>query len=300
MATPITLPQPAFPEMTLAPVFRFPIWEEMPRPAPRAPQVFQIAFARREALRPAQAEMNRLVVTLLPLVKRIALQMRERLPLHVEVDDLISTGVLGLVDAIQKFDGQRKVKLEHYAQHRIRGAILDGLRGEDRASRDMRKKNKRAERVYGALEARLGRPPSEVDMAEGLGISLTSWYRTVRELRSVGLEWLRPMGAVGLKEPPVVSEDTLAADNEGHQFESCYRREQKEILARALERIPERERQVVRFYYQKELTMREIGERLGIDESRVSQLHAAALLRLRKRVREFLQNPLPPAPRLAW
>jgi RNA polymerase sigma factor for flagellar operon FliA len=244
--------------------------------------------------------VGRLVVALLPLVRRVAMQMHERLPLHVEVDDLVSTGVLGLADAIQKYDAGRKVHLERYAQHRIRGAILDGLRGLDSASRDMRKKNKKAERVYRQLEAEFKRPPTDVEMAEGLGISLARWYQTVRELRFVGIDWLRPMGSVSGREAKPLSEDSLPADNEGHQFEACYRREQKEILQRALERIPERERRVVHLYYQRELTMREIGERMGIDESRVSQLHSSALVRLRKRVGEFLHNPAPALPRMAW
>jgi len=241
-----------------------------------------------------------MIVALLPLVKRVAMQMRGRLPLHVEVDDLISSGVLGLVDAIQKYDATKQVKLEQYALHRIRGAILDGLRALDTASRDMRKKNKKAEQVYQSLEGKLGRPPSDLEMAEGLGMSLGRWYRTVLELRAVGMDWLRPMGSVGIKEMRPASEDSVPAEDRGGQFEACYSREQRELLKRALERIPEREGQVVQLYYQQELTMREIGERLGIDESRVSQLRSAALVRLRKRIRELIQYPVPAVPRLAW
>jgi RNA polymerase sigma factor for flagellar operon FliA len=245
-------------------------------------------------------DINRIVVALLPLVRRIALQMRERLPLHVETDDLVSTGVLGLVDAVRKFDERKRVKLEQYARHRIRGAILDGLRMLDVASRDMRKKSKKAEQVYCRLEAKLGRAPSDAEMAGGLGVSLGSWYRTVRELRAVGIGWLRPLGSVGTKEVVAVSEESLVAEDQCSQFDACYRREQREVLHRALDRIPERERQVVRLYYQQELTMREIGERLRIDESRVSQLHSTALFRLRKRVKDLLNNPVPAEPRMAW
>ncbi len=247
-----------------------------------------------------RGEGERLVVALLPLVKRLALHIRERLPLHVEVDDLIGSGVLGLVDAVAKFDGCRKVKLAQYARHRIRGAIFDGLRAEDTASRDMRKKNKKAEQVYQRLEMQLGRAPSDAEMAKGLGISLARWYRTVRELQPAGLAWLRPSASVGVKEAQTNDVESLPAGPAGGQFEACYRREQQEIVGRALERIPERERQVVHLYYRQELTMREIGERLGIDESRVSQLHSAAVVHLRKRVKDFLQHPAPAAPRLAW
>ena len=247
-----------------------------------------------------RAEIKRLVVALLPLVKKVALHMRERLPVHVELDDLVSTGVLGLVDAVQKFDASKQVRLEQYAQHRIRGAILDGLRGLDTASRDMRRKNKNAERVYRELEAKLGRTPNDQEMAKALGLSLGRWYRTVLELNAVGVDWLRPLASVGTRESVPVPEDSLPAANEGHQFEACYLRERKEILHRALGHIPERERQVVELYYREELTMREIGERLGIDESRVSQLHSTALERLRRRVKDFLLNPVRPMPRFAW
>lgn len=250
--------------------------------------------------RTSRAKVQEMVLALLPLVKRVAMQMRGRLPLHVEVDDLISSGVLGLVDAIQKYDATKQVKLEQYALHRIRGAILDGLRALDTASRDMRRKNKKAEQVYQSLEVKLGRPPSDPEMAEGLGMSLGRWYQTVRELRAVGIDWLRPMGSVGIKEVRPASEDWVAAEDRGGQFEACYSREQHELLNRALERIPDRECQVVQLYYRQELTMREIGERLGIDESRVSQLHSAALVRLRKRIRELIQYPVPAVPRFAW
>lgn len=240
--------------------------------------------------------LNQLVVALLPLVRKVALQVRERLPMHIELDDLISTGVLGLIDAVQKYDARKQVRLEQYAQYRIRGAILDGLRELDHASRDMRRKNKNAERVYAHLEASLGHPPSDQEMACGLGMSLGRWYRTVRELTSLGVDWLRPLTSVGVREPAFSLEDTLPADNEGHQFDACYLREQNEILSHALVRIPERERQVVELYYHKGLTMREIGERLGVDESRVSQLHSSALDRLRKRVRNLVSGTIRPLP----
>jgi RNA polymerase sigma factor for flagellar operon FliA len=109
------------------------------------------------------------------------------------------------------------------------------------------------------------------------------------------------MAAVATQDAPIPPEETLPADNNGHQFEACYRREQREIFQRAMDRIPERERKVVELYYHHELTMRQIGEQLGIDESRVSQLHATAVERLRRRIREFLERPVPQAsPGFAW
>lgn len=242
---------------------------------------------------------HQLVLSLLPLVKRVAYQMRARLPLHVEVEDLISTGVIGLVGAIRKFDGRRHVAVDRYARHRIRGAILDGLRSLDSASRDMRKKNRKAEKIYQQLEAQLGRPPDDAELADRLGISLKAWYRTERELQAVGMDWLRPLASVGTKPLWVSHEDLLVADNQGHQFDACYRREQREILGRALARLPERERRIVQLYYHQELTMKEIGKKLGIDESRVSQLHSHALTRLQLKVKHILSQPRPLAPRYA-
>ncbi len=277
-----------------------PAWKRKTGPRP-ASSVGGLKARRHPDPAPPQAGRNdELVVKLLPLVRRMALQIRERLPLHVELDDLVSTGVLGLIDAVRKFDTRKDVSIDRYAQHRVRGAILDGLRGLDTASRDMRRKCKRAENVYRKLESKLGRPPSDGEMAGGLGVGLKGWYRTVLELQAVGMDWLRPMGSVGIKESRAPGEESLPAVNPVDQIEACFRRERRDILDRALSRISEREQQVVRLYYDQELTMREIGIRLGVDESRVSQLHSAALVRLRQRVDGIVRHPQPAPPRFAW
>jgi RNA polymerase sigma factor for flagellar operon FliA len=244
-------------------------------------------------------ERESLILQLLPLVKRMAQQMRGHLPLHIELDDLVSTGTVGLVDAVRKFDPRRHVKLESYARHRIRGAILDGLREVDPASRDLRKKNKRAERTYARLESKLERAPTDQEMAEALGVSLPGWYETVRELQTVGVDWLRPLGRVSGRETAEADWESLPADSGFDQFERCYRREQREILDSALGRIPERERQVVLLYYDLNLTMKQIAAKLRIDESRVSQLHAAALARLRARIQTLIRRPRPKPVRFA-
>lgn len=248
----------------------------------------------------ARREREDRILRLLPLVKRMAMQMRGRLPLHVELDDLVGTGVLGLVDAVHKFDSRKDVKLESYARHRIRGAMIDGLRSVDCASRDMRKKEKAAETVYRSLEAKLGRGPSNAEMAEAQGITLAMWYRTVRELQTVGFDWLRPVNSVGVKEFRELGGESLPADGRNNQFDRCYRREQRDLLDQALRRLPERDQEIVQLYYHHDLTMRQIGSRLGIDESRVSQLHAAALARLRLRVNDMVCFPRPPLPRPSW
>jgi RNA polymerase sigma factor FliA len=237
-----------------------------------------------------RSESDAAVVKLLSLVKRVAFEMREHLPAHVEVDDLAGAGVLGLLDAVRRFDARKHVKIETYARHRIRGAILDSLRSLDTASRDMRRKNKTAERVYHELQARAGRPVGDDEMAQALGISLKKWYSAVHELQTMGIDWLRP---TQIPDTPVADVSELPADNQRNQEDACYRREQRDLLAQALTRLSERERTVVTLYYEQEMTMKEIGEQLGIDESRVSQLHSAAIGHLRHRVQSMLRGPRP-------
>ena len=254
------------------------------------------AKARREAQREAtNAERAReredLTLKLLGLVKRVALEMREHLPAHVDVDDLVSAGTLGLMEAVRRFETGKQVKIETYARYRIRGAILDALRNLDPASRDMRKKNKRAERIFHELGIKLGRPATDTEMADALHVSLKEWYRTVAELQTMGMDWLRPtlMG-----NPRQVDEDALPATNQEDQFDLCFRREQHDLINCALERSSGRERQILSMYYEQDLTMKQIGDQLGIDESRVSQIHSAALGRLRNRVQTMLRPPMTP------
>lgn len=267
------------------------LWEKRPSTAHEiSPVITEIPRCPKKN----PAELNQLVLELIPLVKRVSLQMRERLPSHIELDDLISAGILGLIDAIQKFDPNRQVKVAHYAKFRIRGAILDNLREMDSVPRTLRRMNRKAELAYSKLEARLEQPPSDHEMARALGMSLELWHWKVLELKAAGLDWLPPFASAGTSNPAPILLDSLAGDNEGHQFLSCYRREQKECLKQALGRIPVRERLVIELYYYEDLTMREIGARLGLDDSRISQLHSCALERLRMYVKEWGGRSTPP------
>lgn len=244
------------------------------------------AIPRAHAAAETLCEREELAVKLLPLVKRVALEIRERLPQHVDLEDLTGAGVLGLLDAVRKFDARKHVKIETYARHRIRGAILDSLREMDTASRDMRKKNKAAERAHQQLQAKLGRAATDDEMAQALGLSLKRWHRTLQELNSVGVDWMRPNH---IPESSVLTENSVPAGDDKNPFELCYRNEQREIAGQATALLPERERAVISLYYEDELTMKQIGERLGIDESRVSQIHSAAISHLRAKVRAKLK-----------
>jgi len=245
--------------------------------------------ARREG---RQAEdKQRLLIELLPLAKSMALKIRGHLPSHVEVDDLIGNGVLGLVDAVAKFDTKKRVKLESYARYRVRGGILDGLRSADPASRDLRRKNKKIQKAYRELEVKLGRSVEDEEIAGALGMNLAQWHRTLNEIQSIGCD----AGTRALSAGPTTKslsrriEPPHLADDSADPFELCYRREQRDVLGRALSHLRERERQIITLYYEQDLTMKQIAARLNVDESRVSQLHSAALARLKASVNSLLR-----------
>ena len=289
MATQVVVPRKPFQQ---TPAFLRSRTREGPvEPHPAPTSTVLVSPERQVGTERKDLQRDQWVVNLLPLVRRMALHVRRRLPVDVEVDDLISSGVLGLLDAVRKFDTRKHVELKTYAQHRIRGAIMDGVRSLDSASRYMRKKDKEAENACRALETKLRRPPSDEEMAEALGLSLEKWFRLVWQLQHVGLDWLSPLESVARKDPEPASEGTLFADNQGHQFDSCYRHEQREILDRCLELIPWRERKVVQLHYDRNVTLREIAKTLGCHESRVSQLHSVALARLRWQVKKLMTRP---------
>ena len=231
-----------------------------------------------------------LLVEMLPLVKRIAFNIRKHLPAHVEVDELVANGVLGLVDAVAKFDPSKRVKLEAYARHRVRGAILDGLRRADTASRDLRQKNKRIQTLYRKLESKLGRPVQDEEMTKALGMQIGEWNRALTEVQSVGFD----CGSRVLTASPTLqrrsTDPELLTDGCDDPFDLCYRREQHEILDHALSRLPDREREIITLHNQHGLTMKQIALRMHVDASRISQIHSAALGRLKASVDSVL-NP---------
>jgi RNA polymerase sigma factor for flagellar operon FliA len=226
---------------------------------------------------------------MLPLVKRVALKIRKRLPAHVDVDDLFSDGVLGLVDALTKFDASKRVKLETYASHRIRGTILDGLRGADPASRDLRRKNQRIQKLYHELEVKLGRPVTDEEMAAAQGMNLAQWHRELNEIQSAGLDCGTRALSAGPSATQRSVEPAFLAGDDPDPFDLRYRNEQREILARGLSSLPERDRQIVTLYHKQGLTMRQVAELMSVDESRISQLHSVALVRLKANVDSLLR-----------
>jgi RNA polymerase sigma factor for flagellar operon FliA len=171
---------------------------------------------------------------MLPLARQIALKIRQHLPAHVEVEDLTADGVLGLVGAVAKFDPSKRVKLESYARHRVRGAILDGLRAADPATRDLRRKNKRIQKLYRQMEAKVGRPVQDDEMAEALGVNLAQWHRALNEIQSLGLDCGSRVLSAGPTSVRQSTDTDLLINDSDNPFAVCYCHEQREILDRAV------------------------------------------------------------------
>jgi RNA polymerase sigma factor for flagellar operon FliA len=211
----------------------------------------------------------------LPLVKVIAIRVHENLPVHVDLDDLIHAGVLGLFDAVEKYDSQKNVSFQSYAKHRIKGAILDNLRQLDWASRDMRKRQKTIDSVTRELMGWLGRTPTEAEVAQKLGIDTEQLRRMQTELRNLGLIPVTPyIHAEGDRPQEFAGAPDLQPDR------MCERRQLQATLARAIGKLPKRYQKVVFLYYTNEMTMKEIGDLLGVNESRISQIHKMALKKM--------------------
>ena len=193
--------------------------------------------------------------------------------------------------AIRKFDLSRKVKIESYARHRIRGSILDGLRSVDLVPREIRRRHKSLEKLYQEMEADLGRPAKDEEMAVGLGMNLAQWHRELSEMQSAGIDCGTRTLSAGPTTAPASCDTALLAGDGPNPFDICSRGEQRKILSQALSELGERERQIITLYYKRGLTMQEIAVRMNVDASRVSQLHAAAMVRLKAKVDCMLHPP---------
>jgi len=218
---------------------------------------------------------DRIVLEHLPLVKAIAIRVHENLPVHVDLDDLNHAGVLGLFDAVTKYDAQKNVAFHAYAKHRIKGAILDSLRQLDWASRDLRKRQKQVDTVSHALATKLGRTPLEGEIAEEMGLTPNRWHRIQMELRTVGT-----VSATTHPDPDFDRPMEFPATPELQPDRMCGHRQLQVTLARAMEKLPKRYQKVVFLYYTNEMTMKEIGAVMGVNESRISQIHKIALKKM--------------------
>ncbi|HEX7311205.1 MAG TPA: RNA polymerase sigma factor WhiG [Gaiellaceae bacterium] len=233
-----------------------------------------------------QGVRDRLILTYAPLVKYVAGRLGSGLPAHVDENDLVSYGLLGLIGAIERFDPNRDIKFETYAIARIKGSIIDELRAMDWVPRSVRSRARDIERAIGELERKLHRAPTDEEIAEKLGVSTDDLNDSLTEIGRSSIAALDELWTIssGGGGDQVALIDTLE-DTQGPEPQSeLAQTELKEALGEAIARLPEREKLVVTLYYYEELTLREIGEVLGVTESRVSQLHTKAILRLKARL----------------
>jgi len=232
----------------------------------------------------------------LPMVRLMARSIHSRLPQHVELEDLVSAGMVGLLDAANKFDISKKAQFRNYAQFRIRGAILDNLRALDWSPRYLRRKGRAVQEASCMLRSRLGKSPTDLEVANELRMGLREYQRLLRELK--GLE----IGTLHAERPDDAGEEELnciPSKPEDDPLFRCLRGEVHQRLADAIHQLPEREQLVMTLYYYEELTMREIGLALDVVESRVSQIHSAALVRMRELVADMsthrIRNEIAPS-----
>jgi RNA polymerase sigma factor for flagellar operon FliA len=233
-----------------------------------------------------QGVRDRLILTYAPLVKYVAGRLGSGLPAHVDENDLVSYGLLGLIGAIERFDPDRDIKFETYAIARIKGSIIDELRAMDWVPRSVRSRARDIERAIGELERKLMRAPTDEEIAEKLGVTTDDLNENLSEIGRSSIAALDELWTIssGGGGDQVALIDTIE-DTTGPEPQSeLAATELKEALGEAIARLPEREKLVVTLYYYEELTLREIGEVLGVTESRVSQLHTKAILRLKARL----------------
>jgi RNA polymerase sigma factor for flagellar operon FliA len=227
---------------------------------------------------------DRLILTYAPLVKYVAGRLGSGLPAHVDDEDLVSYGLLGLIGAIERYDPGRDVKFETYALGRIKGAIIDELRSLDWVPRSVRSRARELERAIRELEARLGRAPTDEEIAGKVGITQEELEESLFEISRTSIAALDELWTVSGGGDQVSLIDTIEDTSGPSPVAALDETELREAMADAIARLPEREKLVVTLYYYEELTLREIGEVLGVTESRVSQLHTKAVLRLKSRL----------------
>lgn len=230
-----------------------------------------------------QLERNALIKQYQPLVRRLAHYMMAKLPASVEVDDLIQVGLIGLADALSRFESSQGVQFETFATQRIRGAMLDELRGNDWMSRGSRKNQKDIETSIRQLEHRLGRSPAESEIAAEMGLSLTEYQDMLNKVRGTQLVYLEDMNRSGEDDDGYL--DRHVADVDADPLNLLRNQRLRESLVQAIKSLPEREQYVMSMYYEQDMNLKEIAQVLDVTESRVCQLHSQSIARLRAKMR---------------
>ena len=229
-------------------------------------------------------DINSMLQQYSPLVRRLAHQMIAKLPANVEIDDLIQVGMIGLNDALSRFDAAQGVQFETFATQRIRGAMLDELRGADWMSRGTRKQQRSIEAAVHRLEQKLGRPPQESEIAREMGVTLAEYQDLLNKVRGTQLVYLEDMSSDNGDDDYL---DRHVADKEANPLSQLNDYRLREALVEAIKSLPEREQYVMSMYYERDMNLKEIAAVLGVTESRVCQLHSQSIARLRVKLREW-------------
>ncbi len=234
-------------------------------------------------------QKTRLITEYAPLIKFIAQKIAVRLPSNIELDDLISSGVIGLMDAIDKYDPTRDNKFKTYAEFRIRGAILDELRAQDWVPRSVRDKSKRLDRMVAKLEAELGRTPNEREVAQGLEISLEEYHSLVNQVKPVSVLSVDDQSSyTNFDKKSIIN--ILDGSKLNNPLVQLNVKKVQKMIAKCIEALPERQRLVLSLYYYEDLNLKEIGKVLRVTESRISQLHAQAVTKLKNKLQQSFED----------
>jgi len=231
-----------------------------------------------------QLDLNSTLKQYSSLVRRLAHQMIAKLPANVEIDDLIQVGMIGLADALSRFDASQGVQFETFATQRIRGAMLDELRGNDYLSRGTRKHQRSIEAAVGRLEQKLGRAPAESEIAKEMGMTLSEYQELLGKVRGTQLVYLEDMAGVEGENDFL---DRHVADDGSNPLSLLQDRKMRSALVDAIKQLPEREQYVMSMYYEHDMNLKEIAAVLKVTESRVCQLHSQSIARLRVKLREY-------------
>jgi len=247
-------------------------------------------YAKAAQIKPCDRE--RLILEYAPAIKYIAQRIAARLPPHISLDDLINAGVIGLIDAIEKYDSSRDNTFKTYAEFRIRGTMLDELRNLDWVPRSVRQKEGALERAYGELERTLGRSAHDEEVAALLGIGIEEFYVWCNQVKGVSLLSLEAPGLRSTDGETLNLMDLVSTDTAKSPAQLVQAHRLKALVAKAIDDLPYQEKVVISLYYYEELTMKEIGKVLDITESRVSQIHTKSILHLRSKLKLLLQEDL--------
>ncbi len=232
---------------------------------------------------------DRIIIEYAPLIKFVAQKIASRLPPNIELDDLISCGVIGLMDAISKFDPTRDNKFKTYAEFRVRGAILDELRSQDWVPRSIREKTKQIERAYRKLESDFGRPATEEEMCAELKVSKEEYYEMLNKAKSVSVLNIDESSSFSRADRKLMA-SMMDKNKTVNPFIAVSSKDSREKLTNGIKDLPEKQRLVISLYYYEDLNLKEIGQVLDVTESRVSQLHTQAVLKLRSRLKSFFDS----------